>query len=125
MLDDYKAEKTRIINMEITSVRSTLFPSIFGQLELYSEKVQEAIDYAADGYPNDTSQYPFIALEKQLTHKTGKHIVTDIFEKRQQWISVGLKTERVRREFANSIIEATTKQEVDLATSIALTELTS
>lgn len=112
-VEKYQREKIKFVEELISDLRSQFASSFASQNEIYWEKTQEAIDYAAAGFPASVENYPFIAVDMELTGQTGEQVTLNILAKRRAWLSIAAKTERIRKVMRTQIQSCHTNEEVD------------
>jgi hypothetical protein len=112
-IQQYQHEQFELIQTRIDELRSLFASVISSQNDVYWEKTQEAIDYASLGFPEDISNYPFIAVDIELTGKTGKEVTQNILTKRKQWLNIAAQTEKIRKQAYSKIFVCETKECVD------------
>lgn len=124
-VEKYQKEMLKYVEDQIDNLRSQFASSVASQNEVYWEKTQEAIDYAAAGFPSSVENYPFIAVDVDITGQTGEQVALNILAKRRQWLNVAAKTEKIRKIARKQITTCRTNQEVDEVVNNTLLHLNS
>lgn len=79
-----------------------------GQAMVYQEKAKQADDYAAAGYPADTTNYPMIQAESNATGNNTTEAADGIIAQRDNWLIVGAEIEEARLTGKTGVAAATT-----------------
>jgi hypothetical protein len=112
-IDEYKSTKVVYVDQLISNLRMSVFSTVFGQMDVYYEKTQQAIDYKSEHYPTDASRFPYVKLEAEVTECSFEEAADKILAKRKQWSNISLQTERIRLYFNKHITQANSATEVD------------
>lgn len=83
---------------------------------VYIEKVQQAVEFAAAGYPNNPAMlanYPFIKEEAEALGKTPKKVADGIIAARAVWIQEMAKIEGTRLKAKQDIRDAVSENNVN------------
>jgi len=107
------------------SVRLRYITTGLGQSMTYQEKVDEATDYVAAGYPQDLTPYPFIDAEVSATGLIAQIVADNILKKRTIWIKKSAKIEKERIKGKTNIDSATDKASLNNFYILAIEALTS
>lgn len=89
-------EAIRGINLLVRKTHDKQLTMGFGQMLVYKEKVDEAIDYVIAGYPNELNDYPLIQAESLAVHKPANIIADNILIKKSQWIAKCVQIESIK-----------------------------
>lgn len=83
---------------------------------VYIEKTQQAIEFAAAGYPtapNVLKNYPFIKEESEALGRTPKQVADSIIAARAAWIQEMAKLEGIRLKGKDDIRNAVSENNVN------------
>lgn len=95
-----------------------------GQAMVYQAKFEEAVEFAAAGYPvANLPNYPFLATETDAMQKPATQVADDILAARSAWIASNTAIEKIRLVAKRNITLATTKALVRQALRTAITDL--
>lgn len=122
-LDQIKENGKLQIDNVAGNARTRYITSAPGQEMTYLEKSEEAADYAAAGYPADTTNYPFVAADATAYSITPQQAADQILAQRAVWITVGAQIEQVRLNGKNQVNTATTQQDVQLIVETTISAL--
>lgn len=111
-LDQIKDSGKARIDVAAGQARARYITSVPGQEMTYSEKAEQAADYAAAGYPADTTNYPFVAADATAYGITSQQAADQILAQRAAWVSIGAQIEQTRLSGKNSVNNATTSEDV-------------
>lgn len=122
-LDQIKENGKLQIDNVAGNARTRYITSAPGQEMTYLEKSEEAADYAAAGYPADTTNYPFVAADATAYSITPQQAADQILAQRAVWITAGAQIEQVRLNGKNQVNTATTQQDVQLIVETTISAL--
>lgn len=91
--------------------------------DIYREKAEQAVEYAAANYPIDTTNYPFIQAEANAIGGTPQQAADSIITARQQWMTKMVDIEEERRKGKVNINAAITVVDVENAYNSAIAAL--
>lgn len=111
-IQKHKQAAKKLVDQHAERSRMQLITPGYGQMLIYQEKCEEAVDYIAAGCPQDLSQYPLILCEVNATNKTGQQTAEDIIAAKSSWITQAANIEQVRLGAKKQIDSATTEQQV-------------
>ncbi len=89
-------EGIRIITYAANQVHARKLTIGFGMVLVFHEKVTEATDYIAAGYPKDLIGWPFIHADKEARGVSAKKAADDIIKVKSEWVSIAAEVERIR-----------------------------
>jgi hypothetical protein len=98
-------EALQQINYAASKAHSKHIAFGFGQMMVYQEKADEAMDFVAAKYPHSLSGYPLIEAEVVATRKSAKEVADGIINKRGEWLTTAAKIEKTRL-MAKGLIKA-------------------
>lgn len=122
-LDELKINAKKKIDETAENVRLNYITSGSGQGIVYQEKVDEASDFIAEGYPKLTDNYPFIRAEVNATGKTSKQVVDDIIAAKSTCISKLAVIEEERLKGKKKIDNTLKEEEVSSTRDIIISNL--
>lgn len=91
-----------LINSHIEKYRNSFTSRGAIQSMVYQEKVDQATDFIASGYANE-SDYPLLVAEATAAKKTTKKVADTIILKRSEWLQKITQTEEMRIVARNKI----------------------
>ena len=92
-------------------VRMKYLTSVPGQESTYQEKAQDAANYKVDGYPVDTTLYPWVAAEAGATGTTPTVAADTILATKSLWVTKGAEIEGERMRGKTEVKLASTVTE--------------
>lgn len=95
-LDEQKRQAKVEIDEVAATTRACFITIAHGQELTYYDKVDEAMDYVADGYPEELDDYPYLKAEALARQISGKQAATIIIEARSRWVATNSEIERIR-----------------------------
>jgi len=90
-------EGTRIINFTADQAHSRITTLGFGMVLVFHERVEEATDYVAAGYPQNLSAWPFIKASKEAQGISAKKAADNIISDKSEWIIKAVQIETIRQ----------------------------
>lgn len=115
-LTDVKDDAEYDLDMEAEFARRRVTTRGEVMNAVYTEKVQQAIEFAAAGYPtapNVLKNYPFIKEEASALEKTPKQVADGIIAARAAWIQEMAKLEGLRLKGKQDIRDAVSENNVN------------
>jgi len=123
-LDSAKLEAYDAIDLAAGAARSILGTNIFGQLEIYREKYEQAIDFlSTTGQSVDYNDYPLLQLEANIVNLPIKNIAELIVKRRSNWISKITAIESLRLTGKYNIAVCTNVDDIRKLTSYTINKL--
>ena len=120
-LDKYKENAKNILDDFAYTIRKKYITPNMD--DIYREKSEQAIEYAAANYPIDTSSYPFIQAEANAANISPQEAADNIISARQSWMGKMADIEEERRRGKINIDSVDVISEIDNVCSISLTAL--
>lgn len=122
-LQSKKAIAKTVLDTKASVKRASYLTDMIGQDDIYREKADQAVEYAAASYPVDTSPYPFVQAEANATGLTPTQAADSIIAARASWMSTMAAIEEERRKGKVNIDAATDEAGVLSARDAAMSAL--
>lgn len=95
-LDTVKSKAYKAIALAASAARKKLMPDEYGQMELYREKYEQAIDFLSSTDQVNYNDYPLILIEAKIQDVPLKNIAENVIRRRSTWISKLTQIEELR-----------------------------
>ncbi len=106
-LEEVKQRTLVEVDHAAESARLKFSTTVYGQDQVYIEKTNQAVDYAAANFPEQIERYPFIKAEADALEIPPRDVAENILRTRSQWINFMAKVEGIRLRGKKLIRNAT------------------
>lgn len=111
-LTEFKTLAKLQIDRDAEYARSLYITLGSGMAQVYDEKLEEASDFIAAGYPLETRGYPYIEAEMEALDKKAKQVADDIVNAKSNWQQASVQIEKIRLKGKRAIDRATSFKKV-------------
>jgi hypothetical protein len=98
-----EAKQRALIEIDLAAgtMRLKHITTVYGQEQVYIEKSNEAVDYMAEHFPEDVTNYPFIEAESKSLNITTKEAAVNILKAKSKWVvsMAAIERERLRGKY--------------------------
>ena len=91
-----KGRARKAIDVAASMARRKIMPDEYGQMELYREKYEQAIDFLCSQDVVKYSDFPLLEIEARILDIPMKNIADNVIKRRSEWISKLTKIEELR-----------------------------
>lgn len=113
-IEDVQLEARKAIECAATKARKAHMPDEYGQVELYREKYEQAVDFLSSQDVVHYPDYPLLHIESRILNIPMKDIAENIIKRRSEWISKMIEIEELRLYGKVNIAFCTTENEVQI-----------
>ena len=100
-------------DLVINDIRSSYITVTSGQNEIYQLKYVQAVAYKNAGYPEDTTEYPFVQIDATVYSITPTEAANVIISNHESWLITSQQIEQERLTVKMAIKNANSIAEVD------------
>jgi hypothetical protein len=122
-LQSAKQSAKNRIDIKAGDTRAKYITSVPGQAETYTAKYEDAKQFAAAGYPLDTTNYPWVKADSEAYGITPKQAADNIIMLRNAWTNIGTTVEKIRLAGKTQVELATTVEQINAAADAAVSQL--
>jgi hypothetical protein len=95
-LERVKSVARKTIAGAAIDARRSIMPDEYGQMEVYREKYEQAIDFLSSQDTVQYSEYPLLEIESRILDIPMKKVAENVIKRRSEWISKLTKIEELR-----------------------------